>query len=131
MIMMNNIVQTSFFFLACAASTSFGQLSPLLETPIAAWTTQLIPDVSVGSVEILKGNGAVMSPDGKTALVTTVGATVYAINAYSGDQLWTYQAPAADSSSVVRSRSLATVSPTEDYMAISVIDNENSVSPVT
>lgn len=130
MIMMKNIVRTS-FFLACAASSASGQLSPLLDAPVQAWTTQLLPDVDLGSVEILKGNGVYMSPDGKTALVTTVGATVYAINAYTGDQLWVYQAPPVDSTSVVRSRSRATVSPTEDYIAISVVDNENSVSPVT
>ena len=121
----------SIFFLACVASTATGQLSPLLEAPVEAWTTQLMPDTSLGSVEILKGNGVFMSPDNRTALVTTVGATVYAINAYTGDQLWAYQAPAVDSSSVVRSRSGVTVSPTEDYMTISVVDNENSVSPVS
>jgi outer membrane protein assembly factor BamB len=125
-----NIVRTSFFLALSAASVS-AQLSALLDEPVELWTTQLLPDANLGSVEILKGNGVFMSPDGTTAMVTTVGGTVYAINAYNGEQKWAYQAPSSDSSSVVSSRGGVTVALDGSFLAFSVIDNENSVTPVS
>ena len=102
----------------------------LLSEPATLWSAQLFPDVNLGSVEIQAGNGVFMAPDGKHALVTTVGATVYAFNAYTGEQKWVYQPEAIDNS-IPRSHSAVTFGPTGDYMVYSVVDNENSLDPTT
>mmetsp|Transcript_25319 Transcript_25319/g.54000 ORF Transcript_25319/g.54000 Transcript_25319/m.54000 type:complete len:558 (+) Transcript_25319:111-1784(+) len=100
----------------------------LLETPTKLWSAQLFPDVDLGSVEIEAGNGVFMAPDGKHALVTTVGATVYAFNAYTGEQVWVYQ-PEAAGTSIARSHSGVVFG--TDYMVYAVVDNENSMNPTT
>ena len=69
-------------------------------------------------------------PSGRMAIVTTVGATVYAFDAYSGTEMWQYQAP-ADGTSIATCRSAVTFSPSGTYMAFSVVDNENSLAPTT
>mmetsp|Transcript_30912 Transcript_30912/g.41268 ORF Transcript_30912/g.41268 Transcript_30912/m.41268 type:complete len:146 (+) Transcript_30912:1150-1587(+) len=103
-------------------------LEPLLETPTKLWSAQLFPDVNIGSVEIEGGNGVFMAPDGKHALVTTVGATVYSFNAYTGEQAWVYQ-PAPISGTIARSHSGVVFGPGVDYMVYAVVDNEFSTSP--
>ena len=101
----------------------------LLPEPTTLWTTQLFPNVELGSVAVEAGNGIFMAPDGKHAIVTTVGATVYAFNAYNGgDPTWVYQAPSIDSS-IARSHSSVTFAPSGDYMVYAVVDNENSLDP--
>lgn len=71
-----------------------------------------------------------MAPDGKHALVTTVGATVYAFNAYNGAQAWVYQ-PEAVGTSIARSHSGVTFGPLGEYIVYAVVDNENSLSPTS
>ena len=100
----------------------------LLSEPTKIWSATLFPDVDLGAVEIEAGNGVFMAPDGKHALVTTIGATVYAFNAYSGEQKWVYQAE-AEGNTIVRSHSGVTFGPGSDYMVYAVVDNENSMSP--
>lgn len=119
--------------LLATARTTFADeteagLEPLLETPTKLWSAQLFPDVNLGAVEIEAGNGVFMAPDGKHALVTTVGATVYAFNAYTGEQAWVYQ-PAPISGTIARSHSGVVFGPGVDYMVYAVVDNENSMSP--
>eukprot|EP00539_Tryblionella_compressa_P003491 CAMPEP_0178753660 /NCGR_PEP_ID=MMETSP0744-20121128/11731_1 /TAXON_ID=913974 /ORGANISM="Nitzschia punctata, Strain CCMP561" /LENGTH=550 /DNA_ID=CAMNT_0020407493 /DNA_START=29 /DNA_END=1681 /DNA_ORIENTATION=+ len=134
---LNNVFKTT-FFLAFTASLAAAQgddpatpaLEPLLLEPAEVWSAQLLPDVNLGSVEILRGNGVSMSPDGKTAVVTTVGATVYAFNPYSGQQKWVYQAPAIGSTSIARSHSTVTFHD-DSWMVYSVVDDENSLTPTT
>ena len=103
---------------------------PLLEAPVVLWSTTLKPDVTLGSIDIEAGNGVFMAPDGKHAIVTTVGANVYAMNAYSGEEVWVYH-PEAVGSSIARSHSGVTFAPTGDYMVYAVVDNENSLSPTS
>jgi hypothetical protein len=104
-------------------------LQDLLLEPTTLWTTQLFPDAELGSVSVEAGNGIFMAPDGKHAIVTTVGATVYAFNAYSGgDPKWLYQAPSVGTS-IARSHSSVTFAPSGDYMVFAVVDNENSLDP--
>ena len=120
----------------CLLATSFSAIAEdtgleyeaLLETPVKIWSAQLFPDVDLGAVEIEAGNGVFMAPDGKHALVTTVGATVYAFNAYTGEQAWVYQ-PAPISGTIARSHSGVVFGPGVDYMVYAVVDNENSMSP--
>ena len=99
-----------------------------METPAKIWSAQLFPDVDLGPVEIEAGNGVFMAPDGMHALVTTVGATVYAFNAYNGKKAWVYQ-PESISNTIVRSHSGVTFGPNSDYMVYAVVDNENSMTP--
>jgi hypothetical protein len=127
---LTRIVQTSFILAFGAVSASAQDLLELLPTPIERWTFQLLPQAELGPVEIQKGNGVFVDPSGRMAIVTTVGATVYAFGAYSGGELWSYQAP-SDGTSSVACHSAVTFSPTEEYMAFSVVDNENSLSPTT
>ena len=103
-------------------------LEPLLETPTKLWSAQLFPDVNIGSVEIEGGNGVFMAPDGIHALVTTVGATVYSFNAYTGEQAWVYQ-PAPIPGNIARSHSGVVFGPEANYMVYGVVDNEFSTSP--
>ncbi|KAG7361839.1 PQQ-like domain containing protein [Nitzschia inconspicua] len=118
----------SAFFLACAAASVAAQ--ELLLEPTELWNYQLTPQADLGPVEIQKGNGVFVDPTGRMAVVTTVGATVYAFNAYSGAELWQYQAP-SDGTGIARCRSAVTFAPTQEYMAFTVVDNENSVSPTS
>lgn len=126
----NNVIHT-ICLLASARSVVADEeidFEPLMESPSKLWSATLFPDVDLGSVEIEAGNGVFMAPDGKHALVTTVGATVYAFNAYTGDQAWVYQ-PEAVSNSIVRSHSGVVFGPMADYMVYAVVDNENSMTP--
>jgi hypothetical protein len=143
----NNIVRT-LFFLAANARFAVAQgpndvaapvdddappsidFQDLLSEPTTLWTAQLFPDADLGSVSIEAGNGIFMAPDGKHAIITTVGATVYAFNAYNGGDgpVWVYQ-PDAVGSSIARSHSSVTFAPTGDYMVYAVVDNENSLDP--
>lgn len=100
----------------------------LLSEPKTLWTAQIFPDPSLGAVNIETGNGVTMAPDGKFFMVTTVGATVYAYNAYSGENVWHYQ-PEAVGSSIARSHGSVVFSPTEEYMVYAIVDNENSLNP--
>jgi len=84
--------------------------------------------MALGAVDIEAGNGVFIAPDGKHALITTVGATVYAFKAYSGEQAWVYQ-PEAVGSSIARSHSGVVFGP--DYMVYAVVDNENSLTPTS
>lgn len=104
------------------------QFEPLLEAPVQIWSAQLFPDMALGAVDIEAGNGVFIAPDGKHALVTTIGATVYAFKAYSGEQSWVYQ-PEAVGSSIARSHSGVVFGP--DYMVYAVVDNENSLTPTS
>jgi outer membrane protein assembly factor BamB len=122
----NNLVRTS-LFLASAASVLAQDLLP---TPVQLWTYQLLPQTDLGSVNIQKGNGVFLDADGKMAVVTTVGATVYAFSAYSGKELWHYQAPYAENS-ITSCHSAVTFSPSATFMAFSVVDNENALTPTT
>ncbi len=112
------------------AEDSEAVYEPLLETPVKMWSAQLFPDPELGAVEIESGNGVFIAPDGKHALVTTVGATVYAFNAYTGEQAWVYQ-PEALSDNIARSHSGVSFGPGADYMVYAVVDNENSMSPTS
>jgi len=103
-------------------------LEDLLSEPDTLWTAQILPDADLGSVNIEAGNGVFMAPDGKHIIVTTVGATVYAYNAYNGVKKWHYQ-PEAVGSSIARSHSAITFAPSGDFMVYSVVDNENSLNP--
>eukprot|EP00537_Pseudo-nitzschia_pungens_P007088 CAMPEP_0172361548 /NCGR_PEP_ID=MMETSP1060-20121228/5354_1 /TAXON_ID=37318 /ORGANISM="Pseudo-nitzschia pungens, Strain cf. cingulata" /LENGTH=552 /DNA_ID=CAMNT_0013083835 /DNA_START=26 /DNA_END=1684 /DNA_ORIENTATION=- len=103
-------------------------LEPLLDSPVEIWSAQLFPDIDLGAVDVEAGNGVFMAPDGKHALVTTIGATVYAFNAYSGEQAWVYQ-PEAVGTGIARSHSGITYGPLGNYMVYAVVDNENSMSP--
>lgn len=130
----SNIIQT-ICLLATARSAIADEVGAfvyedLLDEPTKLWSAQLFPDVDLGSIEIEAGNGVFMAPDGKHALVTTVGATIYAFNAYSGEQAWVYQ-PESASNSITRSHSGVVFGPKEDYMVYSVVDNENSISPTS
>lgn len=122
---LNRFVRSS-FFLACAAASVSAQ--DLLATPVEKWSSQLLPQADLGSVEIQKGNGVFIH--GNMAVVTTIGATVYAFNAYTGTEMWQYQTP-ADGSSVAACHSAVTFSHTGGYMVFSVVDNENSLTPTT
>lgn len=104
------------------------ELEALLDTPVELWSAQLFPDIDLGAVDIEAGNGVFMAPDGKHAIVTTVGATVYAFNAYSGEQAWVYQ-PEAVGTGIARSHSGITYGPLGEYMVYAIVDNENSMSP--
>ena len=129
----SNIVST-LYLLATAGFAVADQeepvYEPLLDEPTKLWSAQLFPDPDLGSVEIEAGNGVFMAPDGKHALITTVGATVYAFNAYTGEQAWVYQ-PETISNSITRSHSDVVFGPMEDYMVYAVVDNENSLSPTS
>jgi outer membrane protein assembly factor BamB len=119
--------------LAAACTTQVAgqeELPPLFSDPVKLWETQLAADVNLGPTDILEGNGVFMGPDGSTAYVATLGATVYAFNAYTGAQLWTYQ-PEVIGTSITRSHSGLSFGPTADYMVYSVVDNENSLNPET
>lgn len=124
---LNRIVRST-FFLACAASAVSAQ--DLLPAPVERWSYQLLPQANLGPVEVQKGNGVFLDPSGKMAVVTTVGGTVYAFDAYSGTEMWQYQAP-PDGTSIASCRSAVTFSPNEEWMAFSVVDNENSLTPTT
>lgn len=106
------------------------ELEELLESPVELWSTTLFPDINLGAVDVQAGNGVFMAPDGKHALVTTVGATVYAVDAYNGAQAWVYQ-PEAMGTSIARSHSGVTFGPLGDYMVYAVVDNENSLNPTS
>lgn len=106
------------------------ELGPLLAEPTLKWEFTLTADVNLGPTEVEYGNGVFLTPDGTTALVTTVGATIYAFDPYSGALKWTYQ-PAAVGTSITRSHSGVSFGPTADYMVYSVVDNENSLTPET
>ena len=84
---LNRFVRSA-FFLACAAATASAQ--DLLSTPVERWSYQLLPQANLGPVEVQKGNGVFLDPSGRMAIVTTVGATVYAFDAYSGTEMWQY-----------------------------------------
>lgn len=123
---LNRIIRTV-LFLACAAASTSAQ--DLLETPIDLWSYQLLPQADLGPVEVQKGNGVFLDPSGRMAVVTTVGATVYAFNAYSGTEMWQYQTP-VDGTNVASCHSAVTFSDL-GYMTFSVVDNENSLTPTT
>jgi len=106
------------------------EYEPLLETPTRLWSAQLFPDVDLGAVDVEAGNGVFMAPDGKHALVVTIGATVYAFDAYTGEQAWVYQAEAI-SNSIARSHSGVVFGPGSDHMIFAVVDNENSMAPTS
>mmetsp|Transcript_5191 Transcript_5191/g.12390 ORF Transcript_5191/g.12390 Transcript_5191/m.12390 type:complete len:552 (+) Transcript_5191:120-1775(+) len=122
----------------CLLATSFSALAEdtgleyeaLLETPVKIWSAQLFPEPELGPVEIEAGNGVFMAPDGKHALVTTIGASVYAFNAYSGEVAWVYQ-PEASTDNIARCHSGVTFGPDSEYMVYAVVDNENSLSPTS
>lgn len=137
-----NIVRT-FFLLAASNNVRFAtaddvgpgpngeesvDYQDLLDTPTTLWTAQIFPDAALGAPNVEAGNGAFMAPDGHHFMVTTVGATVYAYNAYSGEKKWHYQ-PDAVGSSIARSHSAVIFSPTEEFMVYAVVDNENSLDP--
>lgn len=129
---LSNIIRT-LFLLGTARSAVADEetdYEPLLETPTKLWSATLFPDVDLGSVEIEAGNGVFMAPDGKHALVTTVGATIYAFNAYTGEQAWVYQ-PEAISNTIARSHCGVVFDPSATYMVYAVVDNENSMSPTS
>ncbi len=115
---------------AACTQVASQELPPLFSDPVLLWQSQLTADVNLGPTDVLKGNGVFMAPDGMTAYVTTVGATVYAFDAYSGAALWTYQ-PETVGTSITRSHSGLSFGPTADYMVYSVVDNENSLNPET
>lgn len=127
----SNLLQT-LLLLASAGSAAAQpegfEYKDLLNAPEVLWTTTLFPNIDLGAVEIEAGNGIVMAPDGKHALVTTVGATVYAMNAYTGERTWVYQ-PEAVSNSIARSHGSVVFGPSADYMVYAVVDNENSLEP--
>ena len=130
--MFNNLlVRTALLMLACSVSTTSVVGQDLLATPVELWTQQLLPDANLGETDVLYGNGITMSPDGKMAFVTTIGATVYALHPYSGELIWAYQAGPVADNSIVRSHSSVVMSPTGNYMAYTVVDDENSLNPVT
>ena len=129
----SNILST--LFLAVSAGSAVADedgfvYESLLDTPTKLWSAQLFPDIDLGAIEIEAGNGVFMAPDGKHALVTTVGATVYAFNAYTGEQAWVYQ-PASVDGSITRSHSAVVFGPNSDYMVYAVVDNENSMAPTS
>jgi outer membrane protein assembly factor BamB len=129
----SNLLQALFLLASAgsaAAQTEESEYQALLDAPEKIWTATLFPDMNLGAVDIEAGNGIVMAPDGKHALVTTVGATVYAFNAYTGEQAWVYQ-PEAVSNSIARSHGTVVFGPSADYMVYAVVDNENSLSPTT
>lgn len=133
----SNIIRTLFLLASARSAVAEDedvevpfQYKPLLNAPATLWTAQLFPDVDLGSVEINAGNGVFMAPDGKHALVTTVGATVYAFNAYNGEQAWVYQ-PESVSDTIARSHSGVVFGPQADYMVYAVVDNENSMNPTS
>lgn len=129
---LSNIIRT-LFLLGTARSAVADEetdYEPLLETPTTLWSATLFPDVDLGSVEIEAGNGVFMAPDGKHALVTTVGATIYAFNAYTGEQAWVYQ-PESISNTIARSHCGVVFDPSANYMVYAVVDNENSMSPTS
>lgn len=115
---------------AACTQVASQDLPDLFSEPTQLWSFQLPADVNLGPTDILKGNGVFLGPDGVTAYVTTVGATVYAFNAYTGAELWSYQ-PATVGTSITRSHSGLSFGPTADYMVYSVVDNENSLTPET
>lgn len=111
-----------------APVTVTAQLEPLLAEPTVRWSFTLSADTTTENIEY--GNGVFMAPDGKTALVGTVGASVYAFDAFSGEQKWSYM-PEVIGTSITRSHSAIISSPDESYMVYSVVDNENSFTPTT
>ena len=127
----SNLLQT-LLLLASAGSAAAQpegfEYKDLLNAPEVLWTTTLFPNIDLGAVEVEAGNGIVMAPDGKHALVTTVGATVYAMNAYTGERTWVYQ-PEAVSNSIARSHGSVVFGPSAEYMVYAVVDNENSLEP--
>lgn len=116
--------------LSALAEDTGSEYEALLETPVKVWSAQLFPDPELGPVEIEAGNGVFMAPDGKHALVTTIGASVYAFNAYSGEIAWFYQ-PEALTDNIARCHSGVTFGPDSEYMVYAVVDNENSLSPTS
>ena len=128
---LSNIVSTLCLFASSRsvfADENKNEYEALLETPAQIWSAQLFPDVDLGPVQIEAGNGVFMAPDGMQALVTTVGATVYAFNAYNGKKAWVYQ-PESISNTITRSHSGVTFGLNSDYMVYAVVDNENSMTP--
>jgi len=116
------------------APVLLAQDADLLEEPLLLWSYQLAPVTAFNSVEVLKGNGVVIAPDGSTAIVTTVGGAVFAFDAYTGEQQWIYQPEPAGENSITRTHSGVTFSTgtgDDSFMVFSVVDNENSLSPLT
>jgi len=110
-----------------AMGQASGQTGALLDLPDESWSTQL----TSGTPGVIEGNGCVLSPDGKSLVVTSVDGTISSLTTSGGAPEWDYAPTLAG---VVRSHSHAvftTENAATPYLIYTVSTNENSAEAKT
>ena len=122
---MVNFKLSSIVLALCVASGASQE--DLFPTPVDYWSNQILPNDG-SDAGVLKGNGAKLTPDGTSLIVTSVGGTVTSFRAATGAFEWEYQPPLPDFG-IVRSHSQVVFTTanavTDPYMVYSVVENEN------
>jgi hypothetical protein len=96
------------------------------------WSAQIEPTNLANSQGVGRGNCAILTPDQKSLLTTSVRGTVTAYSALKGEKEWEYD-PDVAGGTILRSHSCVVFPPNavDPYMVYSVVENESSVSAVT
>ena len=96
------------------------------------WSAQIEPSNLANSQGVGRGNCAILTPDQKLLIVTSIRGTVTAYNALDGKDEWTYN-PTIGGGTLLRSSSCVVFPPNavDPYMVYSVVENESSVDAVT
>jgi outer membrane protein assembly factor BamB len=111
-------------------------VQPLLQDgPNELWSIRLPPILAFNDVGVHKSNGVHILPsDGVTAVVTTRGAGIYAIDAYTGVEKWSYRPPPAVTTptlSVTRCHSgvsfFSSPNGDDEFLVYTVIDDQSNV----
>ena len=104
------------------------------ETPL--WTAQVEssgPPSGIPLEGMLKGNGAFLTPDERFVITTSLGGTVTAFDANTGEFMWDFQPPAVGNAAVTCHSNAVFTTPnavTGEYMVYSIIDDE-ATNPMT
>jgi outer membrane protein assembly factor BamB len=109
------------------------ELTPLLQNgPIELWSKTLTPIIAFTDVGVHKSNGIKLTPDGaSSAVITTRGAEIYAIDPYTGAGKWSYRPSPAKTTptpTIIRCQSSASFSSSSSsqFLVYTVIDDQAS-----
>jgi glucose dehydrogenase len=117
------------------AFLGFAQISAQLLDPDQVrvlWSAQIEEKNLANSQGVGRGNCAILSPNQKYLITTSIRGTVTAYDALKGDKKWDYD-PTVDGGTILRSHSCVVFPPNavDPYMVYSVVQNENSVNAAT
>ena len=115
-------------------NAQFAEIFPPLDDAEIFWEAQINPvDSPSGtrSPAVLHGNGVYLTPDESHLITSSVGGTVSAYDAWSGELMWEYIP--SDAGAAISCKSGITFANADagTYIVYSIIENENSLEPYT